>query len=64
MRLSIARIRLGVVVAAEGYPGSYEKGMEIKGIDEADALPDTKVFQAGTARSEGKTLSSGGACCA
>lgn len=61
VRLSIRpESALGVVVAAEGYPGSYEKGMEIKGIDEADALPDTKVFQAGTARSEGKTLSSGG----
>ena len=51
---------LGVVIAAEGYPGSYAKGMEIKGLDVADALPDTKVFQAGTRRDGSKTLSSGG----
>lgn len=51
---------LGVVITAEGYPGSYPKGMEIKGIDTADALPDTKVFQAGTKREDSRTLSSGG----
>lgn len=51
---------LGVVIAAEGYPGSYPKGMEIKGIDAVDALPDTKVFQAGTKREGSRTLSSGG----
>ncbi len=51
---------LGVVIAAEGYPGSYAKGMEIKGIDAVDALPDTKVFQAGTKRDGSRTLSSGG----
>ena len=53
-------IALGVVIAAEGYPGSYPKGMEIKGIDAVDALPDTKVFQAGTKREGSRTLSSGG----
>ena len=51
---------LGVVIAAEGYPGSYPKGMEIKGIDAVDALPDAKVFQAGTKREGTRTLSSGG----
>ena len=51
---------LGVVIAAEGYPGGYPKGMEIKGIDVVDALPDTKVFQAGTKREGSRTLSSGG----
>ena len=51
---------LGVVIAAEGYPGSYPKGMEIKGIDAVDVLPDTKVFQAGTKREGSRTLSSGG----
>ena len=34
---------LGVVIAAEGYPGSYPKGMEIKGIDAVDALPDQSL---------------------
>ncbi len=51
---------LGVVVAAAGYPGSYPKGMLIEGLEKADALPDTKVFQAGTRREAGKTFSSGG----
>ena len=51
---------LGVVIAAEGDPGDYPKGMEIKGIDVVDALPDTKVFQAGTKREGSRTLSSGG----
>lgn len=37
-----------VVMAADGYPGPYEKGAVISGIAEADALADVKVFQAGT----------------
>lgn len=39
-----------VVMAAEGYPGSYMKGMQISGISEAEALAPgkVKVFQAGT----------------
>jgi phosphoribosylamine---glycine ligase len=51
---------LCVVVAAPGYPGSYPKGMEISGLAAADALPDVKVFQAGTAAKGGKTVTSGG----
>jgi phosphoribosylamine--glycine ligase len=55
---------LGVVMAAEGYPRSYPKGMEITGIADAEAEPDVKVFQAGTRAGtgdqEGKTLTSGG----
>jgi Phosphoribosylamine-glycine ligase len=34
--------------------------MEITGLAEADALPDVKVFQAGTAAKDGKTVTSGG----
>jgi phosphoribosylamine---glycine ligase len=37
-----------VVMAAEGYPGEYEKGKPIRGLAEADALPNVKVFHAGT----------------
>ena len=51
---------LGVVVAAEGYPHAYPKGMVIEGLDEADALPGVKVFHSGTSMDGGKTLSSGG----
>ncbi len=51
---------LCVVIAAPGYPGAYPKGMEITGLDEADALPGVKVFQAGTAVRDGHTVTSGG----
>ena len=51
---------LGVVLAADGYPGSYGKGMDIEGIETAEALPGVKVFQAGTKREGEHTLSNGG----
>ncbi|MBG0790622.1 MAG: phosphoribosylamine--glycine ligase [Desulfovibrionaceae bacterium] len=50
----------GVVMAAEGYPGSYPKGMEITGLDEADAMEGVKVFQAGTRTDGDKIVTSGG----
>jgi phosphoribosylamine--glycine ligase len=43
-----------VVMAANGYPGAYDKGSEIKGLDRAAALDDVKVFHAGTTR-DGET---------
>ncbi len=49
-----------VVMAADGYPGSYPKGMEIKGIDEAEKLDGVKVFQAGTKMEDGRIYSTGG----
>ena len=39
-----------VVMASGGYPGNYEKGKPIRGLDDAAKLPDVKVFHAGTAR--------------
>lgn len=51
---------LGVVIAAAGYPGDYPKGMPIEGMDEAEALGDVKVFQAGTRIENGRTVSTGG----
>ncbi|WP_147819847.1 phosphoribosylamine--glycine ligase [Salidesulfovibrio onnuriiensis] len=50
----------GVVMAAEGYPGSYPKGMEISGLEDADALEGVKAFQAGTQLKDGKVVTSGG----
>ena len=38
-----------VVLASEGYPGSYEKGKVILGVDEANAMQGVTVFHAGTA---------------
>ena len=54
------RTALTVVMAAEGYPGSYRKGSRIDGLDEAAALPDVSVFHAGTAAKDGAIISNGG----
>ncbi len=47
---------LTVVLAAEGYPGSYDKGTEIRGVDAAETDESVKVFHAGTARDENGLL--------
>lgn len=49
-----------VVLASKGYPGKYEQGFEIMGIDEANKLDNIKVFHAGTKVENGKVLTSGG----
>lgn len=49
-----------VVMASEGYPGTYEKGHTITGIDAADELEDVKVFHAGTNMVDGKVVNTGG----
>ncbi len=49
-----------VVMAAKGYPGSYEKLTEIKGLVEAAADPDVEIFHAGTVVADEKLLSNGG----
>ncbi|MZG53746.1 MAG: phosphoribosylamine--glycine ligase [Nitrospinae bacterium] len=49
-----------VVMAAEGYPGSYEKGKPISGLKEANALPGVVVFHAGTKEKDGEVLTHGG----
>ena len=49
-----------VVMASEGYPGGYQKGRPIRGLDEAAKLPDVKVFHAGTARQGDQIVNAGG----
>ncbi len=49
-----------VVMAAGGYPGSYEKGLAISGLDDAAALPGVVVFHAGTAQKDQEIVTSGG----
>ena len=44
-----------VVMAADGYPGSYEKGSVIGNLDGAGASDDVEIFHAGTAR-DGETI--------
>ena len=53
------RCSLGVVLAAGGYPDSYQKGDVISGLDGLDSA-DRKVFHAGTAEQDGKVVTNGG----
>lgn len=49
-----------VVMASEGYPGAYRRGVEITGIGEAEALAGTVVFHAGTKRDGERLVTNGG----
>ncbi len=50
-----------VVMAAQGYPGAYQKGSEIRGLEAAEALDGVVVFHAGTrAGPDGAVLANGG----
>jgi phosphoribosylamine--glycine ligase len=49
-----------VVKASGGYPGAYEKGKAITGVEKVNAFPDTVVFQAGTKLTDGKLVTTGG----
>ena len=49
-------VTLGVVLASKGYPGSYQKGFEIKGLESVDA----KVYHMGTKRDGDRLLTNGG----
>ena len=51
------RVALTVVMAAGGYPGHYEKGDEITGLDQ---VTEGKVFHAGTKRDDGRIVTNGG----
>ncbi len=49
-----------VVMAAGGYPGTYRKGDEIRGLKQAAVVKDAVVFHAGTALRDGRVVTSGG----
>jgi len=49
-----------VVLASGGYPGAYEMGKKITGIEEADRLEGVKVFHAGTTARDGAFYTAGG----
>jgi phosphoribosylamine--glycine ligase len=51
---------LCVVMATKGYPGAYDKGSELRGLDAASADPKVEVFHAGTKRDDGHILADGG----
>ncbi len=49
-----------VVIASKGYPGAYEKGKIITGLDDVKKMNDAFVFHAGTAFNNNKLVTSGG----
>jgi phosphoribosylamine--glycine ligase len=49
-----------VVMASEGYPGKYDKGLPIRGLEEAAKIPDAKVFHAGTKLQGDQVVTNGG----
>ena len=49
-----------VVMTAEGYPGTYQKGEIISGLQNANSTPEVVVFHAGTKEQDGKVLTNGG----
>lgn len=54
-------VAVSVVMASGGYPGDYEVGMPISGIDAAEEVPGVTVYHAGTKRADdGSVLSAGG----
>jgi phosphoribosylamine--glycine ligase len=56
-----ARVCCAVVIASGGYPGDYEKGKPITGIEDAEQDPDIQVFHAGTnLQNDGTLVTSGG----
>jgi phosphoribosylamine--glycine ligase len=54
------RPAVSVVLASQGYPGPYPKGRVITGLDAAAAMPDVKVFHAGTLQEGNHILTDGG----
>ncbi len=55
-----ARAAVCVVLASGGYPGKYEKGKVIEGLEDVEKMEDVMVFHAGTALKDGKFVTAGG----
>ena len=51
---------VGVVIASGGYPGKYDTGFPIEGLDAAMAEPGVVLFHAGSVRRDGVIVTSGG----
>ncbi|MFA5165271.1 MAG: phosphoribosylamine--glycine ligase [Candidatus Omnitrophota bacterium] len=54
------RACVSVVLSSGGYPGEYETGFEIEGLDALDKAKDVFVFHAGTRSADGRTVTAGG----
>jgi phosphoribosylamine--glycine ligase len=55
-----SRPAVGVVMASAGYPGRYEKGKAITGLDACASDPTRKIFHAGTRIDDGAVVNDGG----
>jgi phosphoribosylamine--glycine ligase len=49
-----------VVLASGGYPGSYETGLAIDGLEMAGTAPDCALFHSGSAERDGRVVTAGG----
>jgi phosphoribosylamine--glycine ligase len=54
------RTAVCVVMASGGYPGDYERGKVIEGLEEVSRMKDVFVYHAGTALKDGKVVTNGG----
>jgi phosphoribosylamine---glycine ligase len=54
------RAAVTVVLASGGYPGKYETGKTVSGLDDAARLEDVRIFHAGTKRANGEVKTAGG----
>jgi phosphoribosylamine--glycine ligase len=54
------RAAVTVVLASAGYPGKYETGKSISGLDDAAKVKDVQIFHAGTKRANGEIKTAGG----
>ncbi len=54
------RAAVTVVLASGGYPGKYETGKTVSGLDDAARLEDVQIFHAGTKRANGEVKTAGG----
>jgi phosphoribosylamine--glycine ligase len=55
-----SRTAVTVILASGGYPGKYDTGKQIEGLEDAARLPAVRIFHAGTKRQNGKIVTSGG----
>jgi phosphoribosylamine--glycine ligase len=54
------RAAVCVTLASGGYPGRYETGIPIRGVEEAESMAGVQVFHAGTARRDARLVTAGG----
>lgn len=55
-----SRVAVTVIMASGGYPGKYETGKVIEGLENAARLPDVQIFHAGTKRQGDRIVTAGG----